>query len=339
MKYRLHGANYKKIYEDFNIDIPNNVIDFSTNTNIFNNKIDAINIEELISSYPDDECIDVRKLISKKYNLNSNNLLVTNGSNEAIYIIASLFIGKKVSILQPTYPEYENALNGYDIKPNYIFDLDSNDNSYATFICNPNNPTGTYIDSNVLELYIKNNSNKHIIIDEAYIDFLSFKPPVIDVNKYKNVYILRSLTKSYNLSGIRIGYVISHIDNINELKKRQPTWSVNALAQKFAITFLNDDEHRAKTKKYYKEEVQRVIKQLRELKYEIKDTSVNFFLLKTKEDMDIIRFLLKKGIVVRHTRNHIGVEGKYIRIGIRTVEENNKLILALEEYHMLRGYS
>jgi threonine-phosphate decarboxylase len=281
MKYRLHGANYEKLYKDFNIKIPNKVIDFSTNTNIFSKHIDNVDLNKLACTYPDDESIKVKKIISEKCNVSIDNILVTNGSNEAIYMIASLLANKEASIMQPTYPEYEKALKSYNVKIHHNYNLNSIDSCSAIFLCNPNNPTGSYIAKDELESFIEKNSEKEIIIDEAYVDFLSFEHNSININEYRNVYILRSLTKSYNLSGIRIGYVISSVHNINKLKKRQPTWSVNSVAQQLATLYLEDNELIKKTKYYYKNESSRVISKLREINYVLHNTAVIFFLLKT----------------------------------------------------------
>lgn len=334
MEVRLHGANYEYLYKYYKIDMPDNVIDFSTNTNVITHKMIDLEWKNLIETYPDDQCQKLKNVLSAKLNIDSNCLLITNGANEAIYLISSFFSGLKIGIVQPTYPEYEKALLTYGAKVHHFYSIDEIKNVHAVFLCNPNNPTGNYIKTNELEellLKLKEN-NITLILDEAYVDFLAFYHKTVDINKYNNLYILRSLTKSYKLAGVRLGYIISQKQNINKLKNRQPTWSVNNIAQHMAVHYLLDEDIIPLTKKYYKSERIQVTNELKKMGLTIRDTYVNYFLLKVDDDKEIIKYLLKQGMVVRHTRNHKGLNGKYIRISIRKKKENNKLLGALLEY-------
>ena len=141
--------------------------------------------------------------------------------------------------------------------------------------------------------------------------------------------LLRSLTKFFHLSGARIGYVIAQEKIIEALKNFQPSWSVNAIAQALAIKFLNDKNFYDASRKFYKIHTPKFINDLRQSGFEAMNTSVNFFLMKVKNDFKIIKFLLKSGIVVRHTRNFPGLDGRYIRVATRTPEENNFFIETL----------
>lgn len=334
MNLRLHGANPEKLYIAFGIEKPPEIIDFSTNANVleFDDDIE-VDYKALISNYPDDDCVLLRNLLAESIKCEAQNILVTNGSNEGIYLIASYFKDKMVGIFQPSYTEYEKAVTAYGGIIKYFYDIEDIPCSLdAVFICNPSNPTGKYIKTEVVETCIKNNPKTVFIIDEAYIDFLDENHVMINLDKHNNVYVLRSLTKIFHLSGIRIGYVLSAKENIDILKLRQPTWSVNAVAQSIALKYLNNNTFIPKTKEFYTKEKQRVITRLGQSGFEIVQSDVNFFLLKTKDDLSLITFLLKKGIVVRHTRNYHGLEGRYIRIALRKPFENDILINCLKEY-------
>lgn len=332
MDFPLHGANADKLYSLFGIAKPKNIIDFSTNTNplVFNGNL-KLNFEQLLSNYPDDECLFLRQIIAERENCCVENILITNGSNEGLYLISSYLSGKKVGILQPAYTEYQRAVKGFNGEIIDVFDInDISDDLDAIFICNPSNPTGKYIETNIIENLINSNSKTQFIIDEAYIDFLYEEPKSIDFVNCENVFILRSLTKIFHLSGIRIGYVLASKGNILKLKNRQPIWSVNAVALQSAVKFLNNSNYLEKTKKYCFCEMQRVLSKLKELGFEVSDSKVNFYLLKTADDEALIRYLLECGIVVRHTRNFKTLEGKYIRISLRTSKENDYLIKCLK---------
>ncbi len=336
MKWRLHGANPEKLYEQFGIKMPDKVIDYSDNGNaIKQDKQLNINYEAYFDEYPDDETTALRKLISERENLPVENILFANGTNELIYILASFYQNKTVAILHPTYSEYEKALKAYNVNVEYLFDFkEITENHRALLICNPNNPTGRYFNNEIMMDLVKklNQMNIDLIVDEAYIDFMKEKHQTLDVNKFTNIYILRSLTKFFHLSGLRIGYVLSSRDNIEKIKTRQPTWSVNSIAQVVSLAYLNDFSFIEKTKNFYESERNRIFSELRYLGFEVLDSVVNFFVMKVSDDEDLIRFLLTKGIVIRHTRNFPGLDGNYVRITIKSKEENDYLITSLKEY-------
>ncbi|MEG1641845.1 MAG: aminotransferase class I/II-fold pyridoxal phosphate-dependent enzyme [Synergistaceae bacterium] len=332
--FRLHGANPEKLYRNFNIPITKEILDFSTNTNAlpWEGKI-TVDITKTLCDYPDDEASEIKKLLAEKNHCQENNILVTSGANEPIYIIASYQGTTKNSILSPVYGEYERALQSYGVTPSHITGLDNLTSEKETiWICNPCNPTGQFIEDAKMEKLFTTHKEKTFIIDEAYSEFMYDTKCNIEYTKHQNVLVLRSLTKIYHLCGARIGYVLAQEKTIEKLKKRQPTWSVNSLAQQAALTFLKDKDFPVSTREYYRNEVPRLIKEIENIGYEVQPTTVNYFLVKIENDEDFIIKMLYKGIVVRHTRNFIGLNGKYVRIAARTQAENNILIKAMAEY-------
>ncbi len=321
MDFLIHGANPENLYRAFNIEVPEKILDFSTNTNIFPCPDFDLDIKNFVSSYPDPDCRELREIISQREDVSTKKILFTNGINEAIFLLANLFEAKRVGIFQPCYSEYarafRNAIN--------VFEIESAKNFDVFIIVNPNNPTGIFI-KNLADL-IQKFPATIFIIDEAYIDFLLNDTP--EKLNFENVILLRSLTKFFHLSGARIGYVIAQEKIIDTLKNFQPSWSVNAVAQELAIRFLNDKNFYENSREFYKIHTPKFINALRNSGFEVKNTSVNFFLMKVKNDFEVIKFLLKSGIVVRHTRNFPGLDGRYIRVATRAPEENNFFIETL----------
>lgn len=334
-----HGANPEKLYKALNIKMPERVIDFSTNASVMPWNNDNINIKnfnwlDLAAHYPDYECLALRNLIAERENLNIKNILFVNGTNEAFYIIASYLMNKRAAILQPAYSEYERALKSYKAEIFDIFNIfNINNNFDAVFFSNPSNPTGGYIEPDDLINLINKNKDTLFVIDEAYIDFLlSGESARFDFNN-KNIIILRSLTKFYHLSGLRIGYVLANHAIIEKLKARQPTWSVNSAAQALAISFLNDKDFAEKSLNFYKSQTPKFINNLTEIGFEICPSRTNFFLIKLNNISDeiFITHMLKRGVVVRHTRNFKGLDGKYIRVATRLPEENEFFVSTASE--------
>lgn len=310
----LHGANPESLYNYFGIEIPERVLDFSTNTNIFPCPDFDIDIKNLISRYPDPECKKLLQIVSERENISAKKILFTNGINEAVFLLAGL-LKDSTGIFQPCYTEYSRAFPDAE----NVFDINQAGRFKNFIITNPNNPTGAYIK---LSEIIKKFPGTLFIIDEAYIDFLLTNEKPERLCGFENVILLRSLTKFFHLSGARIGYVIANEKIIDALKKFQPTWSVNAIAQELAYKFLNDKEFYSASRAFYEIHTPKFINALKKSGFEVMDTSVNFFLIRVENDIEVIKFLLKSGIVVRHTRNFPGLDGKYIRAATRLPEEN-----------------
>ena len=323
----IHGANPEKLYNTFNIPIPGKIIDFSTNTNILSWPEIKIDVASLASHYPDNDCTRLRQTISKRENIDPSRILFTNGINEAIFILSRLY-GDDTAILQPCYSEYSRAFRN----AGNIFGLEDAGRFRHVIICNPNNPTGQYIPelSNVIAAC----PYTMFIIDEAYIDFLmNYEPERLW--DFPNVIILRSLTKIFHLSGVRIGYVIANENVIAGMKECQPSWSVNAFAQELALHFLNDEAFYEATHNFYRKNTPVFMESLRRSGFEVMSSDVHYFLVKVHNDMEIIRYLLGKGIVVRHTRNFAGLNGKYVRVATLLPEHNEKFITELKQYDEL----
>ena len=318
----LHGANPQNLFTAFNVEIPSHILDFSTNTNILAWPDIRIDLEHLAKHYPDPECSRLRELIAQRENISPSRVLFTNGSNEAIFLLSQILTGS-TAILQPAYTEYARAFTNLQ----GIFSLNNAGNFRSCIIINPANPSGQYTPLHEL---IASHPATRFIIDEAYRDFLLRGDPE-RLCGFPNVIILRSLTKIFHLSGARIGYVIAPERVIESLRSRQPSWSVNAVAQELALHFLQDESFTAKTREFYREAVPAFAAGVRAAGFETVRSDVHFFLIRVDDDERVIRHLLEAGIAVRHTRNFAGLCGKYVRVATRMPEENNRLIAALKE--------
>ena len=328
----LHGANPENLFAYFKVPVPGKIFDFSTNANVLAwPDIELKNLAELASNYPDPNCNELRNIIAQRENISPENILFTNGTNEAIFLLARLLGVCRTGILQPAYSEYERAFtNATDFfKLNLAGDFD------AVIFSNPNNPTGIYI-KNVYE-FAKKFPKTIFIIDEAYIDFVlnSEIPPLKILD---NIIILRSLTKIFKLSGARIGYVIANENVISELKKFLPSWSVNNFAQELARKFLLNQDFYNATRNFYKKHTPEFINMIKSAGYEVLNTDVHYFLIKVEDDVKIIRKLLNYGVVVRHTRNFKTLDRKFIRIATQQPRENKFLAEILKNLESKKSW-
>ena len=227
--FRAHGANPEKLYAAVGIPMPAKVFDFSTNTNVLSWDGElGIDLRRCLAAYPDDEAMELRCLIAERERCAPENVLIVNGSNEGIYLVASFLSGKNAAVLQPVYGEYLRALSAYGAQTRNIFSPNElASDTQALFLCNPCNPTGAYIESSELESLFARHPRMLFVVDEAYVDFLTGRYRRVDFLRLENVALLRSLTKVFHLCGARIGYVLSSAERIAQLKKR----NVDALLQ------------------------------------------------------------------------------------------------------------
>ena len=340
MEFRAHGANPEKLYAAAGLPTPAKIYDFSTNTNAVPQRGGFVpDLRAALEDYPDGDCLALREALAREFGAPAKNILVSSGSNEAIYIIASYAAARENLILQPVYGEYKKALDGYGARTRNIFSLAESEGARgaAVWLCNPCNPTGALISDADLDAAAERNPETFFIIDEAYRDFVWTEELPRTPKILPNVVRLRSLTKIYDLCGARIGALVSHEEIVKKINARRPEWSVSGLAQQAALWRAGDETLKARTREYYAREIPRLTAALREAGYAVRPTCANFFLVEAPDDEDFIRFMLERGIVVRHTRNFAGLDGKFVRIAARTKDEDDLLIEAAREYANARG--
>lgn len=297
--------------------------------------------------YPDSDSSDLISSLKKYTGLPESNLIVGNGSIEIIYNFCNSFLTKKhILITAPTFGEYESAAKLADCKitffktMNLAHDLDSFISKIpangCVFVCNPNNPTGTILSKKQLIkilLYAKRKSCL-VFIDECFIELVpkSNQSILNLVKTYDNLFVLRSLTKSFGLAGIRIGYAGASKQIIDILQKMKIPWSVNALAQEAGIIAIKNKSHLTESNSIIKKESSFLKNKIADIQgFECHDSSTNFILIKIKQDSTKLqRKLLKHKVLVRDCKSFRGLNNHYIRIAIKSHKDNLKLIRALE---------
>ena len=200
---RPHGANPEKLYAAMGLSMPERIVDFSVNTNVLPPPVmPEIDLIRCLSEYPDDDALALRTLVVEREGCSLDEVLFTNGSNEALYLLASLFVGTTAAVLQPAYGEYRRALGAFGVPTTDIFDLRDVEGKALVFVCNPCNPTGSCIPFGELEARARANPRTLFAVDQAYSDFLLPDGEEVspDFGALPNILLLRSLTKLYHLS-------------------------------------------------------------------------------------------------------------------------------------------
>ena len=328
------------------------IIDFSSNISPIGippsvKKTLKKNIDN-IKNYPDFSSSTVISSLKKYTQLEKSNILVGNGAIEIIYNFCFAFLSKKTKVLipVPTFQEYETAAKLNNCKISYFKTMNLSKNldlfisqipkSGCVFICNPNNPTGKLLPKNQLLQIIQKAKKLStlVFVDECFIEMVpeSNESIISYVKKYENLFVLRSLTKSFALPGIRIGYAAASKQIIEILEKIKIPWSVNSLAQDAANTALKNKSHLIKSNLMIKKELNYLTNKINKLDgFHCDDSSTNFILIKIKKDSTKLqKKLLEQKFLIRDCKNFRGLNNHYIRIAVKSHKDNLKLVKALE---------
>ena len=349
-----HGGNINQICSRYGLD-PDEIIDFSASINPLGcpegvRKAISERFAD-IKNYPDSECTSLRKAIADKVYCNESNIIIGNGSNELFYLIPRALKPKQGILLQPTFSEFKDALCNANVEVVEIvndsgrFPIINKDirrlkniKEGMVFLCNPNNPTGQLtLKEEILEL-VKDNTNRLIVVDEAFMDFVDEdekysaikEAPLMD-----NLIVVRSLTKFYGFPGLRLGYLVANESTVNKLMQFKEPWTVNTFAQIAGQVAINDVEFASNTREYMSGEKAFLYEGLSKINgIRPFQPSVNFILVRIDNveitSSEIQDLLIKDNIFIRDCSNFIGLSEKYFRVAVKTRDENQKLLRALK---------
>jgi threonine-phosphate decarboxylase len=308
-----------------------------------------------IPAYPDSNSNALRTAIANHFPaLTKNNIIAGNGSTELMYLFADTFMrkGDKALIPAPTFGEYENAVRKTGEPPLFI-SLDNNFNidlavfkkemkgAKIIFLCNPNNPTSMLIPKNTLKGLIEEAMNQDILVflDEDFLEFVEEEKTLTLIGKikdYPNLFILRSFTKIFGLTGLRMGYGIANKDIVDLLLCAKIPWNVNCLAQAAALEALNDKEHLKVTREIIKKEKAYLLSELSKInQFKIYPPDANFFFIDIRKTginaSKLAAKLLAQGFLIRDCTSFHGLDPYYIRLAVKTHAENQKLVEAIRQ--------
>ncbi|MBU8907184.1 threonine-phosphate decarboxylase CobD [Desertibacillus haloalkaliphilus] len=350
-----HGANPKQFVQALGLQSNEDALDFSVNTNPLGFpgaiKKNWLSYLHLIEEYPDPHGYDLKATIARKEQISINQILLGNGAAELIYLLAQTFRGQRVMIVEPSFSEYRDAAMAQHCRLSYFqltaeagwkLSVSELSKEFASvdvvFICHPNNPTGVVYDDHAWAELLSHAErlNTTVVVDEAFYDFCSAPISVLQhVHQFKNLVVLRSLTKMYSIPGIRLGYLAANEQLVKRLAKLQHPWNINGLAQVIGKVCLESASHVEETVSFVSAERNRLLSRCGELGFETSPSQVNFFLLKEpnlEDAMPLITYLIEREIIPRHTYNFRGLDGAYVRLAVKGEEANNKLLHALESW-------
>lgn len=290
--------------------------------------------------YNDGDSSKIRELLSEKFEVPKNRILVGAGIDELLYYLVLTVVnkGEKVVRFSPSFAMYSictTVCGGTDVDialdPNFSlteeFYKESKD-AALTFICSPNNPTGNSFSIAELEQIVKN-SKGIVCIDEAYADFADEN--ALSLLRYPNVVIMRTFSKAFSAAGVRFGVAIADPTLIENMNKIRLPWNIGFFQQIAAEELLLESPIFAKNVQYIKKERERVFAALQVMKNVIKvyPSQSNFILFRVPYSKKTYEALLKKSVQVRLFSSSL--LQNCLRVSIGTKEENDAFLNALKK--------
>ncbi|HEY0830187.1 MAG TPA: histidinol-phosphate transaminase [Candidatus Dormibacteraeota bacterium] len=293
---------------------------------------------ESLRLYPSPTAAPARKAIAKHFGLDPSHVLVGNGGDDLIELCFRAFTGagEDVAFLTPTYPLFEPLCRIHEADasthPTELpWELPPSlgaDPAPLKFIVNPNSPTGALFDRPQVEAAVVASSGV-VVIDEAYVDFAPHSClPLLE--RYDNVLLLRTFSKSYSLAGMRIGFALGATDLIEALDAVKDSYNLDRLAIVAAVAAIQDDDHHRKIVDEVVRNRGELAGELEGMGFDLVPSSTNFVFAKPpKAALGVVAALRERKILVRHYDRE-PIAG-WIRITIGTRDQHGKLLAALKE--------
>ena len=297
--------------------------------------------------YPDPLQTELKTLVSRVKNVDSERIFLGNGSDEAIDILYRTFCVPGVDnavAIDPTYGMYEVCADINDVEYRKVL-LDENfqfkasdllaktdDKTKLIFLCSPNNPTGNNLCKKEIETVLQEFAGI-VVIDEAYIDFSDEVSFTTMLDRYPNMVVLQTFSKAWGCAAIRLGMAFASAEIIAVFNKVKYPYNVNRLTQAEAISIIGKEYQIKEWVKTLLAERARLIEKFGKLTCceRIYPTDANFFLAKVSDAKKIYDYLVNNGIIVRN-RTNVTLCHNCLRVTIGSRPENDKLIEALENY-------
>src|SRR5437773_10477816 len=294
--------------------------------------------------YPDGGAFYLRNAIAKKLNVTPDHIILGNGSNEIIELLAHAFLerGDVIVTSEHAFVAYKIIARVFGAETieapsrDYGHDLDAmlgaiTDRTGLIFIANPNNPTGTLLSADAIERFMAWLPPQVLVVfDEAYYEFVDEMPDTLRyMRDGRNVVTLRTFSKIHGLASLRIGYGIARPELIEVLRKTRQPFNVNGIGQAAALAALTDDEHRRETKRITDQGRAYLQDQFRTMDLPFVPSAANFVLVKVGDGVNTFRKMLERQIIVRALKGYNLPE--WIRISVGTMEQNRRCIAVLRE--------
>ncbi|USP12565.1 threonine-phosphate decarboxylase CobD [Vibrio gazogenes] len=357
-----HGGNTRQMAEKYG-QKAEDILDFSANINPLGmpqSLRDAI-ISQVtcVERYPDIDYQHLHQAIARHHAVQINRpdsdfpasyVIAGNGATELIFQWVQQTQPRRALIVEPTFAEYRQALTriGCDIERFVLVEQEGfavterllaalHEGLDCLFLCTPNNPTGLMPPPALLQRILNRSAELGIqlFVDESFIDFLPQHRGLADVlDRYPNLFLLRSMTKFYAIPGLRLGYLLSaNQPMLAALRDTREPWTINAFAALAGDILLQDHTYAQQTYHWLQREQHTLYQGLSQFPaLTVYPPTANYIFFRLNQaDFDLQHALMQHNILIRHCANYHGLSAQYYRVAIRTGEDNQQLLEALRD--------
>ncbi|GIN56544.1 histidinol-phosphate aminotransferase 1 [Lederbergia ruris] len=343
LKAYTPGKTTDEVKKEYQLE---KIVKLASNENPYGcspNVLKAISQTNTLAIYPDGAAAELKKAVAEHLGVDQAKLIFSSGLDELIQIISRAVLSPEANTVMAseTFSQYRHhaIIEGAEVREipllEGVHDLDKmaeaiDENTKLVWICNPNNPTGTYVaKEDLLRFLDKVPNNVLVVVDEAYYEYVTINDypqtiPLLD--KYENLLVMRTFSKAYGLAGIRIGYGVASPALINKLDIVRLPFNTSSLAQTAAIAALEDPEFIEECVIINTNELQKYYHFFDQQQISYYPSQTNFIFLQLSKPAieEMFQQLLEKGWIVRKFP-------KGIRITIGTEQENEELLKILKE--------
>lgn len=299
--------------------------------------------------YPDDSMYELKEALSKRFDVESNNIIIGAGSDQVLEFVSRAVLTPNDTVLmsQVTFAMYEIYAKQMGAKivrtPSYEHKVEEFIEAYnehkpkIVYLCTPNNPTGDATSKeDVLKIIDAVDSETMVVVDGAYMEYAAAKDPAYlttpnDILAYPNVIYLGTFSKAYGLGGMRTGYGIANSTIISELYKMRPPFNITTLSLAAAIEACKDETFVEESIALHQKEIARYETFANENGFSYIDSYTNFITYlfdETRNSSEIAQALLEQGVIIRDLKSY-GMNA--VRITIGTEKQNDRLFEVLEK--------
>jgi histidinol-phosphate aminotransferase len=299
-----------------------------------------------LARYPDGNGFALKAKVASKHQVEMNQIVLGNGSNDVLELVARTFLapGDSAVYSQYSFAVYQLAVQAVGAigvetpAVEYGHDLEAmlaaiRPDTKIVFIANPNNPTGTLIPAEQVERFMQRcPANVLVVLDEAYTEYLPAELQLDSValtRRFPNLIVSRTLSKAYGLAGLRVGFAITSAPVADLMNRVRQPFNVNSLAQAAAVAALDDAEFLAETVRINTAGMQQIIAAFDRLDVSYIPSFGNFIAFHCQDAAGMNRFMLEKGVIVRPLAGY--KMPNTLRVSIGLPQENARFIEVLEQ--------
>ncbi|MBX6423876.1 histidinol-phosphate transaminase [Thermosulfurimonas sp. F29] len=348
---RGHGGEIYHLARELGL-APEDILDFSSNVSPLPPpeglyRVLSEHLRE-IEHLPEVDSFALRRALSERFGPPPEAFFPSSGTTEWIFALPEALGARRILILTPTYADYEDAARRAGKVPLFFPAREEEDfrpplqeleaaasPGDLVFLCNPNNPTGAFLERESLLTLIRKHGETFFVVDESYLPFAAEdRESLLTASPFpENLVVLFSFSKIYRVPGLRLGFAAAGAALRKKLASRELPWAVNRLAQVAGEYLLRQKFHEERVRRFVSEERRHLAERLSGLGLRTFPSRANFLLVKlppgTSAPLLRDRLLRQHHLLVRSCHNFRGLSEEYLRIALRTPEENERLLHGL----------